>query len=668
VIANKAYLSRLKLDDLFHKSEGSPDITIAIIDGAVDGKHPDFKDTNITQLTAVNKDTPTVCYDKSSPSCQHGTFITGMLAAQRESPSPGIAPGCTYLVRPIFCEEKNLQDCPTLSEKELAEAVNESIDAGANIINMSVGSTVQRSALSPELKHAYDRAQEKSVLLVGASGNQASQKVNSLFQHPWVIAVSAMDNMGRIEPSSNSGSWINHHGLLAPGSNITSASAGGGHQKMTGTSVATPFVTGTAALLWSIEPTASAQQIHSSLLQNLAEKNQNEVSSLAALPKTLDAQVSLVQLTSLQAPNTSRLKNKTINSKNKKDESTMELEKDHQLPSVETLSPKNQTPNNKLPHNTQHIAQENLVPQTIKLGQPKQTRLNENIDSIVPQSCSCAGLGGQCSCGNAKENRNFIYAVGIIKPVFPNTGLQKAFNTAARALDVSDKDYYHVFSYINKTTQVASYRYIAEQISWVLSIKNKDTYQIMPRTYIELDDIIESLKPEENSLQAVNSITIGLEGSPQTPMDNGPSLPSVLCNQVYFFTMEKLHNDIKKSVSAGTLAIQDVIKQLEFEPNLGNNPTDRAKNYLAFRYPTIYKQTDALKTQKNNIDIKVDSYSLVDIQTKNNKRGDNRILIDVSFQYQSNNQKEKIFFHCDVDVSEQYPFISTKLNQFTPRT
>jgi hypothetical protein len=668
VIADKAYLSRLKLDDLFHKSEGSPDITIAIIDGAVDGKHPDFKNTNITQLTAVNKETPNVCYDKSSPSCQHGTFITGILAAHRESLSPGMAPGCKYLVRPIFCEEKNLQDCPTLSEKELAKAVNESIDAGANIINMSIGSTVQRSALSSELKRAYDRAQEKSVLLVGASGNQASQSVNSLFQHPWVIPVSAMDKMGNIEPSSNSGSWINHHGLLAPGSNITSASAGGGHQKMTGTSVAAPFVTGTAALLWSIEPNASAQQIHSSLLQNLAEKNKNEVSSLTALPKSLDAQASLIQLTSLQTPYTSRLKNKTLNSKNKQDESIMELEKKHQLPSAENLTPKSQSPSNILLHNSQHTSQQDLAPQTIKLGQSKQTIFNENIANIIPQSCSCAGLGGQCSCGYVKNNRKFIYAVGIIKPVFPNTGLQKAFNTAARALDVSDKDYYHVFSYINKTTQVASYHYIAEQISWVLSIKNKDTYKIIPRTYIELDDIIESLKPEENSLQAVNSIIIGLEGSPQTPMDNGPSLPSVLCNQVYFFTMEKLHDDIKKSVSAGTLDIQDVIKQLEFEPNLGNNPTDRAKNYLAFRYPTIYKKTNSLKTQKNNIDVKVDSYSLVDIQTKNNKRGDNRILIDVSFQYQSNNQKEKIFFHCDVDVSEQYPFISTKLNQFTPRT
>ena len=650
VTTDKSYLSHLQLDELYNKSEGSSDITIAIIDGAVDSKHPDFEGTKITQLASINNETNAVCYDKSSPSCQHGTYVTGVLAARRESTSPGIAPGCNYLIRPIFCEEKDLKDCPTLKEETLAKAVNESIDAGANIINMSVGSTIQRAAISTDLKSAYDRAEENNVLLIGASGNQGTQQVNSLFQHPWVIAVSAMDNEGVIEPSSNSGSWVSRYGLLAPGKQITSASAGGGHQKMTGTSVATPFVTGTAALLWSIEPTASAQQIRNSLLQRTNVNHHSEASNAVTLPKALNAKVSLTQLKSITAPCTHQHSVQTPNSEKNQEKTIMDLNNSNAT-QVESSTP-----------------QQILIPQTLTDNPNDKTEISEALFDITPQACSCAGLGGQCSCGYVKDNRNFIYAVGIIKPIFPNDGLLKAFNTAARSLDVSDKDYYKVFSYINKSTQVAPYRYIAEQISWILSIKNKHTYQIMPRTHIELTDMIESLKPEENSLQAVNSIVIGLEGASQTPVDNGPTLPSVICNQVYFFTMEKLHDDIKKSVSAGTLAIQDVIKQLEFEPNLGNTPTDRAKNYLAFRYPTIYKQTDTLKTQKNNIDSKVDSYSLVDIKTKNNKRGDDRILIDVSFQYQSNNQKEKIFFHCDVDVSEQYPFISTKLSQFTPRT
>ncbi|NQZ10089.1 MAG: S8 family serine peptidase, partial [Algicola sp.] len=72
---------------------------------------------------------------------------------------------------------------------------------------------------------------------------------------------------GQIVPNANTGPWVAEHGLLAPGDEIVSTAAGGGYQKMTGTSVAAPFVTGVAALLWSLVPQADAQSIRRALLQ-----------------------------------------------------------------------------------------------------------------------------------------------------------------------------------------------------------------------------------------------------------------------------------------------------------------------------------------------------------------------------------------------------------------
>ncbi|NQZ12455.1 MAG: S8 family serine peptidase, partial [Algicola sp.] len=191
--ATKHFLSDIQLDSLYQQSEGNPDIVVAIIDGAVDGSHDDLKSASLTVLNNNGATLGASCSAKDSPSCQHGTFVAGILAADRESEAPGICPQCSFVSRPIFCEANNLSQCPAVTQTELATAVRDAIDAGANIINMSIGLSGKNTPVSAPLRQAYDQAEAAGVLLVGASGNQASEQVNSIFQHPWVIAVSAMD-------------------------------------------------------------------------------------------------------------------------------------------------------------------------------------------------------------------------------------------------------------------------------------------------------------------------------------------------------------------------------------------------------------------------------------------------------------------------------------------
>ena len=81
------------------------------------------------------------------------------------------------------------------------------------------------------------------------------------------IAVAIIDSQGQIVPNANISPRVNEHNLLAPGKQIVSTAAGGGYQQMTRTSVAAAFITGVAALLWSLVPQASAQSVHDALLQ-----------------------------------------------------------------------------------------------------------------------------------------------------------------------------------------------------------------------------------------------------------------------------------------------------------------------------------------------------------------------------------------------------------------
>ena len=79
-----------------------------------------------------------------------------------------------------------------------------------------------------------------------------------------MVCVAASDNRDRLAPFSNYGSQSVH--LAAPGVGIASTWPGGGYSWASGTSMATPHVSGTAALLWAADPGASVSQVKAALL------------------------------------------------------------------------------------------------------------------------------------------------------------------------------------------------------------------------------------------------------------------------------------------------------------------------------------------------------------------------------------------------------------------
>jgi cyanobactin maturation PatA/PatG family protease len=237
-------MNLLALEPLWTKTLGSPQICIAVLDGLIDFKHPCFQGADLTQL-------PTLVSGEVNPDGRmslHGTHVASILFGQSGSPLKGIAPQCKGLSIPVFADEGR-----QLSQLDLARAIEQAVNAGAQIINISGGQLTDEGEAEGWLKRAVQLALDNNVLIVAATGNDGCACLHVPAALPAVLAVGAMDEQGQPIDYSNWGENYQTQGILALGQNILGAKPGGGTTQLSGTSFATPIVTGVAALLLSLQ-------------------------------------------------------------------------------------------------------------------------------------------------------------------------------------------------------------------------------------------------------------------------------------------------------------------------------------------------------------------------------------------------------------------------------
>jgi subtilisin family serine protease len=247
------------------RTSGRREISVGLIDGPVALNLPDFAGGSIREVAGKLKGT---CNRADTAACLHGTFVAGILAARRGSVAPAISPGCTFLLRPIFAETTSGNGLmPSATPEELAEAIIDSVNADARIINLS-SALVQSSPKGERmLEEALNYTASRSVITVAAAGNQGTLGSSSITRHPWVIPVAACNIQGNPLSESNLGSSIGRRGLSAPGEGVTSLGGDGTARTFSGTSAAAAFVTGAIALIWSEFPGASAAKIRTAVTQ-----------------------------------------------------------------------------------------------------------------------------------------------------------------------------------------------------------------------------------------------------------------------------------------------------------------------------------------------------------------------------------------------------------------
>jgi subtilisin family serine protease len=258
-------LDLVRLTPLIDHTSGRPEVIIGLIDGPVVMNHPELANQPVREIPGNGSGT---CTQANSTACLHGTFVAGILSANRGSVAPAICPNCTLLVRPIFAETTAANgEMPSALPEELAQAILDCIVAGARVLNVSAAITQPTIKGEQSLEAALHHAAKHGAIVIAAAGNQGTVGSTAITRHPWVIPVVGYDLHGRPMNYSNLGSSIGRRGLGAPGDRIISIGANGKPLTMSGTSAAAPFVTGAIALLWSEFPTATATEMKFAITQ-----------------------------------------------------------------------------------------------------------------------------------------------------------------------------------------------------------------------------------------------------------------------------------------------------------------------------------------------------------------------------------------------------------------
>jgi membrane-anchored mycosin MYCP len=188
----------------------------------------------------------------------HGTAVAGIIAATDlpDVPFEGVAPGA----RILSVKVQNAESTKTGSAT-LAQGISEAASLGAKVINVSITTPVS----TPELRSAVTSALSKGAVIVAAGGNDSEQTGVGPFypasyaaSYPGVLSVGAVASDGSRAPFSDQRSHVE---VTAPGENVTSDYPGGYITQLSGTSFATAFVSGVAALVRARYPNLSASAV-----------------------------------------------------------------------------------------------------------------------------------------------------------------------------------------------------------------------------------------------------------------------------------------------------------------------------------------------------------------------------------------------------------------------
>jgi len=240
--------AKMEADYAWNITTGDPSVLVAVIDTGIDWNHPDLA-ANYVPLGydwANNDPDPMDDYG-------HGTHVAGTVAAVVNN---GV--GIAGLAQVRIMAEKVLDEGGSGSLSDVTRGIVHSVDQGAKIINLSLGSYVKSNLLHEAVKYAYDR----NVLVVAAAGNDATSVKHYPAAYDEVVAVTATDESDNPASFTNYGDWVE---VAAPGVRIYSTFWDDSYVYASGTSMSAPHVAGVAALIWSWFPSMTRDQVWAQL-------------------------------------------------------------------------------------------------------------------------------------------------------------------------------------------------------------------------------------------------------------------------------------------------------------------------------------------------------------------------------------------------------------------
>ena len=281
--------------------------------------------------------------------------------------------------------------------------------------------------------------------------------------------------------------------------------------------------------------------------------------------------------------------------------------------------------------------------------------------SIAPQSgdgtCGCGGAAS--STPNGTSTVSYVYAIGRVEARFPNLSAEKEFAQATGRTETAGKTDQQTFHAVLSKREN---RYLVRQLCWVLTIQGMDTYLLTARDPADIDLLVEAIRPAPTPNDI--DVVIGLRGPIAPPeMCNGLMVPIVAFDQIYSFDRDALVKAIprpeKTTAAQFAPAAEELFNRIiQVTDNAGATDEHRALNYLAMRYPAIYAKAAEEFGQAS---------SLTGVEVRPSPLSSTRNIVDVIFSYTNRNTDftEKFFVRCD--MTEEFPFLVTKLSPYYDR-
>lgn len=280
--------------------------------------------------------------------------------------------------------------------------------------------------------------------------------------------------------------------------------------------------------------------------------------------------------------------------------------------------------------------------------------MSETVDvaptAPSPAPCPTCGPGGAAG---------FVYVIGQIRPRCPTLALEKEY---AQATGRSDTAGLTDPQALWKVLSERANRYLARQWCWVLTVEGVETYLLAPRDAADLDLLIESLRAEPRKTDL--DMVIGTLGPVAPPtMCNGLMVPIVAFDHIYSFDLSTLTGAIPRPKAIPEERFRAVAEDLlsrvmQMADNAGATDEHRALNYLAVRYDRIY----ALAAEQH-----ANHASLAAIEVRPSALAGVRRIVEVIFRYRHRQTDVTESYFVRVDVTEQFPFLVTKLAPYVDR-
>lgn len=632
-------LDSLNLDVLWNQTLGDPNICIAVLDGPVDLSHPCFKGAALTEIQTLVSDSSSANY-----SLQHGTHVTSIIFGQHGSSVRGIAPQCRGLIVPVFSDgvQGSLAPC---SQIDLARAITQAVEHGANIINISGGQMTQSGQADPLLVRAVQLCSENNVLIVAAAGNDGCQCLHLPAALPTVLAVGAMNAQGLPLDFSNWGKVYQEQGILAPGENILGAVPGGSTALKNGTSFATPIVSGIVALLLSLQiqhgESADPQAVRAAILQSALPCNQKNIDCRRFLAGSLD--VTAIQPIFLK-------------------EKTTTMPDMSELNSTEMLQPTEFISTEVGISLPQRVPEPTVAPSST-ISSPRQSILanmpavtpSSNLTSVTPsEGCGCGGGG----------SIQLVYALGQ---------LDYDFGTEAR-LDYFAQNVYPS----NPTRAIARTDFLgylsqnpweAQSFNWILKLDATPIYAIMPSgpfasvAYDRLRSALEDENVERVSIPGYIAGSIRLL--------SGQIVPAIVpdIRGMYSWSTTALIESLTDVLPTEEVSpeqiretVEDYLNRVYYDyRNLGITPQERALNFSA----TNAFQAGVVMSRGTGEDKVLDS---IEVEKSPICRPDSDCYdVKLIFFDPNNNLRSRTAFRFTVDVSDVIPVLIGSVRRWNLR-